>query len=956
MTVRDSDTLKSYFNLTKVIIPANYVDLVDTIFAQSTSGEIGEHTHDDRYLQLSIANVVSAVHTFSPSTYGPPFILGEHAQGQTVAGLKADQLNRSINVSGLGLSGGGILTADRTISLASSSNPGASASILASTEAGALSLLRLNTDIIGDRSGSNLKLSPTGDIELDPSGNDVYPTTGYDLNLGTLSKKFLTLHAAELWVETLVAQDTIATIGGRILVAPTTVLTRDMAWSDETIYVKHNQIQYGDVVYLETSGKVEFMEVVSGATWTGSDYSYLVNRSIDGTGANQWYAGDTVLNTGQVGSGFIDLFSLDSINGMKLDYIFNYDYSLTTPSENLADSNAWTLFSVNGSFPELYDHVIFGVTSRTWQHLFFNIVVAGAFTANIYWYYWNGSSWTSFSPTLSSNFLKTTGLHYAIWNKDDLTGWTTLTWNNCPSYWILAQIGDGWTTAPVQGTRRVRSEKYHWGPSIVGNVRNSSTFNDWTEHWAVGNLNGVYGYGADTYGIGLGKYSASAEYMTIDPSNGIRMYSGGALRAQLDANVWTLGAVSDGEYVSISSSGISIFANAIETVKLDGSTGDATFGEVATSKFNLMWDASEGDLLLRLNTTAYFQVDGSAPLMKFGSDVSAAVTTALAVFGVDQTYNGEALGASDILIGDNSTGANNDKANILWDYSTGKLLFRGGTTMQVEIGTDGKLYAGGGAVVIDGDGISITADHFSYNKLKFKSGSTDLFSISADMYASGQYGGYIEMGSPSGATWLDFYLSTELGQKPYIKLSRNVGTGAGSIYIESDYVRSTGYIRSDTYLKAVGDSVSYGVFIGTDTQLYRTATDVLRTPDTFQVDGDLYTVTWTDYSGTSTIIGWSSFTFKNLSYKKVGKLMFVTFRLVGTSNSTSTSFTLPYSAANPLFTNLCRAQDNSGAYAVGIIGMVGGSSVATAYPTVAGGSWTVGNQKVIEGTLWYQTA
>ena len=51
----------------------------------------------------------------------------------------------SIGVSGLGLSGGGDLTANRTITLASSSNPGAAASILASTAAGGLTLATLTT-------------------------------------------------------------------------------------------------------------------------------------------------------------------------------------------------------------------------------------------------------------------------------------------------------------------------------------------------------------------------------------------------------------------------------------------------------------------------------------------------------------------------------------------------------------------------------------------------------------------------------------------------------------------------------------------------------------------------------------------------------------------------------------------------------------------------------------------
>jgi len=51
----------------------------------------------------------------------------------------------NIGVSGLGLSGGGNLTANRTITLASSSNPGAAQAILASTAAGGLTLATLAT-------------------------------------------------------------------------------------------------------------------------------------------------------------------------------------------------------------------------------------------------------------------------------------------------------------------------------------------------------------------------------------------------------------------------------------------------------------------------------------------------------------------------------------------------------------------------------------------------------------------------------------------------------------------------------------------------------------------------------------------------------------------------------------------------------------------------------------------
>ncbi len=152
--------------------------------------------------------------------------------------------------------------------------------------------------------------------------------------------------------------------------------------------------------------------------------------------------------------------------------------------------------------------------------------------------------------------------------------------------------------------------------------------------------------------------------------------------------------------------------------------GSATFGEVAANKFNLMWDATVGDLLIRQNTTAYFQVDGSASLLKFGSNVSAAATTAIAIFGAGQTYNSEAVGAGDLLIGDNSA----SKANVLWDKSTGQLKFRGGTTVQVYIDTDGAVVAGGGVVKLNSDGIQtlVTTDFANARAYKFLDGTTNV--------------------------------------------------------------------------------------------------------------------------------------------------------------------------------------------------------------------------------------
>ena len=289
---------------------------------------------------------------------------------------------------------------NHTHAISNSSAPGAAASILSTNSSGVLELVTLKTEVLQDRgiTGSIL-INPTGDISLDPGGNDVLPVTNYEINLGTINKKLLTIHAAELWVETLVAQDTMATIGGRILVAPTTVLTRDLAAGVGAFYVKHNQMTTGDRVYLEADGKVEWISIDDvGTLQAQGDYLYpRITRNLDGSGSNDWYAGDAVLNTGTTGDGYIDIYSINSIRS---------------------------------------------------------------------------------------------------------------------------------------GTQ--------YGPTIVGNIRTGSTYSNLIEGWAVGNLNGLYGYGVDTYGAAFGKYVNSSSFLTIDPTNGIRMIWKNGSGANLTLAQWDI--------------------------------------------------------------------------------------------------------------------------------------------------------------------------------------------------------------------------------------------------------------------------------------------------------------------------------------------------------------------------------------------------------------------------------
>jgi hypothetical protein len=166
----------------------------------------------------------------------------------------------------------------------------------------------ISTPLVSTASG-DLTLRPAADLVLDPLGRDVVPASNYFTNLGLPSKKFLALNAAELDVETLVAQGVISTIGGRVLVAPTTTLVADLTPAATTITVKHNQIVSGDVLFLEGNGQVEFLAVTSNAGGSAGAYTYSVTRNLDGSGADAWTAGDAVANFGTTGDGVIDINS-----------------------------------------------------------------------------------------------------------------------------------------------------------------------------------------------------------------------------------------------------------------------------------------------------------------------------------------------------------------------------------------------------------------------------------------------------------------------------------------------------------------------------------------------------------------------------------------------------------------------------------------------------------------------
>ena len=174
--------------------------------------------------------------------------------------------------------------------------------------------------------------------------------------------------------------------------------------------------------------------------------------------------------------------------------------------------------------------------------------------------------------------------------------------------------------------------------------------------------------------------------------------------------------------------------------------------------------------------TVRIECDGDAV---FGSNVGDSVgnqpdTTGLVILSNAQTYNGESMGAGDLMIGNNSA----SKANAFYDASAGTFNLRVATTNMITLATSGTITLGDTAT-----------EHIliSSTAVQIKDGATVYTDIS---------GGVVTVGE--------------------------VGAGLGNVRIASDGVQ----VRTNTTVKI--DLQSDGdLFIGTDTSAAATTSMVV---------------------------------------------------------------------------------------------------------------------------------
>lgn len=138
-------------------------------------------------------------------------------------------------------------------------------------------------------------------------------TTGTALGGG--NRRFASIWADAIYTATLVAQNTIATIGGRIVVAPATSFAGTYYGGETTIEVKHNIFNAGDILFANEGVQLEYMLVTAVNGPSANGYSLDVTRALQGGAPSNWLTGAAIVNLGQVGDGWIDLFSQNGMSG-----------------------------------------------------------------------------------------------------------------------------------------------------------------------------------------------------------------------------------------------------------------------------------------------------------------------------------------------------------------------------------------------------------------------------------------------------------------------------------------------------------------------------------------------------------------------------------------------------------------------------------------------------------------
>ena len=395
------------------------------------------------------------------------------------------------------------------------------------------------------------------------------PAGSTQIDLGDYNRKWRTLYAAELYVEVLVAQSVMATIGGRIMVAPTTKLIADINGYQMYIDVKDNDLFNGDYLRLETAPggvpQVEEMRVVSTPTTITGGFRYNVLRRVnDTTGIVTIASMNSSQTTIDVNAGFIGnptyfylniagspLSEVIQVNSAPTTIVGGYRYNCV---RNVTGTGAQTWASgAKAVFTYLSwlsgDAVVSlaggSASITTLVAALTNVAttmdVGSSGLVNGVNYFLQKSTQYEVVTVTSAATAVTGGYRYTVTR--NVNGGGAKSWALADSIMdTRQQTGRGYID--LTSTSTVHN---HLGPTIAIYSRTGTT--NWNDVKAVvsfGNLRSFVDYTADTFGWAVGNdltLSPTGGFsgMTGDATNGLRlfnleqrMYSGGAEFSRMD--------------------------------------------------------------------------------------------------------------------------------------------------------------------------------------------------------------------------------------------------------------------------------------------------------------------------------------------------------------------------------------------------------------------------------------
>ena len=432
----------------------------------------------------------------------------------------------------------------------------------------------LKVSTITTPTATDLTLSPAGQIVI---AKDIVPSTPIGLKIGSPTAKLGPIYASELWIDTLVKQQSLATVGGRITVAPTTSLALDLAAGASIASFTENQPDDTDILYMEDSGAAEYMRVFAWAI----EAPFAARVTCAATASATLTTSTALAGTASV---------------------------TATTAADLAYARAIATATSVGALTTAIPMQAAAICAASASGALTNI------TSTMNWFEVAGDYTTQFTPgrqftvrgSTSNNAIWTTAasayqaasVRTRIYTTLPLAPSTVQGYvaylDNAPFVYRVVRNLEGGTDAWRAGDALLNTGttgdgflEMHsgaglaggLGPTIVANARTGTTYTNIATRMALGNLNGLYGYVTDTYGTAFGDPAGS--WIKIDATNGVRLGYNTTTKVQID----TAGVASFNQgALSINSSGIVVQASggsgavAANSYQFGGTTGTIQWG------------------------------------------------------------------------------------------------------------------------------------------------------------------------------------------------------------------------------------------------------------------------------------------------------------------------------------------------------------------------------------------